>query len=405
MSTTIKRHGELDLLRGVAVLGIFQINIVYFGIPHELYHFPLINSSSDLLNIAAWFFTFLFVDGSMYGLFSLLFGASALLLLQQKSGQFDAVEVIDHYHRRMIWLIIFGLIHAYLLLSSMEILFTYGVLGLFLFVFREQSASTLIVLGLFLLLFGAVDFVVIEDAEAAVSSQLREVLYSAALSQYQVFQSDYFEIFLYNFNEAFRWQSLYFLEDQVFDAGGMMLIGMALYKMGVLTGERSLRFYWTLSLAGYVIALLLRWPVVDIHFQAGFDPAVYNDLPSGAMMIGRIFLVFGHLGLLILLYKLNCCRVLIYALQQAGRMALTHYILQTLFVITLFYGFGLGMYGHFQHFELLLIALLFALFQVTVSLIWFRYFIYGPMEWMWRSLVRNKPQPFRLQSMHYSISV
>lgn len=402
VSTTVKRYGELDLLRGIAVLGIFQINIVYFGVPHELYNFPLLNSTHDSLNIAAWFFTSLFVDGSMYGLFSLLFGASTLLFLQQRSEQFDAVAVIDHYHRRMIWLTIFGLIHAYLLLSPMEILFTYGVLGLFLFPFRTLAPLHLALFGVFLLIFGIVDFIIIEDVEAAApaSKAVRDIVYGVALAEYQVFLSAYFDIFFYNFTEAFRWQSLYLLEDQIFDAGGMMLIGMALYKTGVITGARSARFYWLLSLAGYCVALLLRWPFIYLHYKAGFDPGLYNDLPSGGMTIGRIFLVMGHLGLLIGLHKLNLFGRLFHALKQAGRMALTHYVLQTLFAVVLFYGFGLGMYGSFQRYELLLIALLFGLMQMVISTLWLRYFLYGPLEWAWRSLVRIEFQRIRLSSAY-----
>jgi uncharacterized protein len=403
MATTSHRYDAMDLLRGFALLGIFQINIIYFALPHELYNLPTLKGTHDLYNALSWFFTTLLVDGSMYGLFSLLFGASAALMLERLS--FDpaanpaaepaALQLIDHYYRRMLWLILFGLLHAYLLLSPMEILYAYGVLGLFLFPLRNLSAAALSGFGLFLLFFGVVDFVVISDAEASIPLESRPIILSSILSGHIMLEADYLPIFLENFAQSLSWQSVNFIEDQVFDAGGMMLLGMAAYKLGIVTGARSVRFYLLLSLAGYLAAMLLRWPSSILLYESGFDPSVFNELPTGVMLIGRIFLVFGHLGLLLTVYRLRLLRTLCYALQQTGRMALTHYILQTLFSVYLFYGFALALYGRFERYELLLIALLFSLLQMAMSIAWLHHFYYGPLEWVWRSLVRLQPQPMR----------
>ena len=387
----------MDLLRGFAVLGIFQINIYYFGMPHELYNSPTLNGNHDLFNTLSWFFTTLLVDGSMYGLFSLLFGASAMLYLDRASAD-ETLLRVDHYYRRMLWLVLFGLIHAYLLLSPLEILFTYGVLGMFLFPLRNLSPAVLLLAGGTLLVLGVFDFVIINDAEAAIAMEDRETIYQLILSQYEVFRSGYGVIFLDNFEKAQSWQSVNFIEDQIYDSGGFMLVGMALYRLRVVTGEQRIRFYLLLSLSGYLIALLLRWPTAIILQQSDFDPVVFNQLPTGIMLLGRIFLVFGHLGLLIALYRMRLLRRLFFALQQTGRMALTNYITQTLFATTLFYSFGLGMYGRYERYELLSIAILFTLLQVAASIAWLHYYRLGPLEWLWRSLVRLQPEPLRLQS-------
>ncbi len=401
MPDTSPRFVEIDALRGFAVLGIFQVNILYFGQPYDLYHFPILFSSNDLLNSLSWFFTTLFVEGAMYGLFSLLFGVSAMILLDQdKLKDLGALSVVDAYYRRMLWLIVFGLIHAYILLSPMEVLYTYGILGLFLFPLRNLSATSLLIIGTLLAAKGAFELNVIASAMASSIEQTGpDSTLAAVIADLRMFQSDYVTIFRDNIGVAYVWQTELFFEDQIFDAGGLMLVGMALYKMGIMSGQKSLRFYLAVSALGYVTALLLRGPLAMNFYASGFSPLEFDVQPTEPTLLARLFLILGHLGLILALFKLRLTARLFSPLAQVGKMALTHYITQSVLSILLFYGFGAGLYGRLERYELLSIAVFIALLQIVFSVVWLRYFHFGPIEWCWRSLVKQCRQPMRIASI------
>ena len=136
----------LDVTRGIAVLGILLINIVGFGLP-DAYDDPTNWGGHTGANLFIWRITSLFFEGTMRGLFTLLFGAGALLFLRRHAARDSGLRPADLYFRRTSLLIVFGLINGYLLLWDGDILFYYGVVGLFLFVFRKLSPRTLILIA------------------------------------------------------------------------------------------------------------------------------------------------------------------------------------------------------------------------------------------------------------------
>jgi len=388
-------------------MGIFLINICYFSQPAVLFDFPVLigDTGSADANIAAWFFTKLYVEGSMYGLFSILFGASALLILDTvKMSGIHGIAVVDRYYRRMLWLILFGLVHAYLLLSPMEILFSYGVLGLFLFPLRNLKPVSLVIAGTVMVLLGAVDFVFITSASAdeligSIDGQISHAseIMQAFAQELTLYHSNYRDIFVANQELAASWQTINLFEDHVYDAGGMMLIGMGLYKTGLLTGKMSLRFYLLLAVVCYLSAVAIRLPELLVLYNSGFSPVVYQEMSTHFSLLARPLLSLGHIGFLLALYHSRIISDLFGGLAAAGRMALTNYVLQSVFSISLFYGFGFSLYGELERYQLLMIGLLFGCVQIIYSLVWLRYFRFGPLEWLWRLLVAMKAQPFMRQ--------
>src|SRR5262245_53109173 len=139
-----ERIGMLDTTRGIAVLGILIMNITGFGIPRS-YDDPTNWGGSEGLNLEVWRFAALFFEGTMRGLFTLLFGAGALLFLQRHAARNTGLLPADLYFRRTMWLIAFGLVNAYVLLWSGDILYYYGVVGLLLFVFRNVTPRKLVI--------------------------------------------------------------------------------------------------------------------------------------------------------------------------------------------------------------------------------------------------------------------
>lgn len=417
MEKATTRRIELDVLRGFAVLGIYWVNIIYFGWPYEANLYPTLFGGSQQLNIVSWGFIHLAVEGAMFALFSMLFGASAMMLLDaRRLSAPDGLQAVEYYYRRNLWLIAFGLLHAFLLLWPFEILFSYGVLGLFLFPLRTLRPVTLLLIGMLLVSWGTNPLRLLapspqsEQAEehhgyTATAPLGQDELVNALQEQLDdmaaesvLYHSGYLDIFLVNVGIAAGQQSTNLYEDNLWDAGGMMLIGMALFKWGVLSGQRSLLFYLVMTVLGFGSAILLRLPMVSTVIASGFDPEQMPLLASTPHLIARLPLALGYVGLILLLCRWHALHPLHKALAATGRLAFTHYVAQTLFSIFLFYGFGLNLFGELPYYQLILIAALFGAGQLLLSIAWLSYFQQGPLEWLWRALVHRKLPPFRRSS-------
>lgn len=131
----------LDALRGLAALGILWRNIFVFGLPTVAFTLPDEWGLSTAANVFSWLFVVIFVDGTMRGLFSMLFGATAVIIMASHERNPGGVFAADLYFRRLMWLVAFGLVHGYLLLWPYDVLYVYGLLGMFLFVFRNMSGA------------------------------------------------------------------------------------------------------------------------------------------------------------------------------------------------------------------------------------------------------------------------
>lgn len=418
-NSSTQRIAELDVLRGFAVLGIFWINIVYMGLPYGAINMPTLVGDADALNVFAWVVDNLFIDGSMFALFSMLFGASALILLrEEKLNSVDGVAVIDRYYRRLFWLMAFGLIHSFVLLWPLEILFTYGVLGLFLFPLRNIRPSRLLLLGTTLVVigsFGVVDLsddndssqdqTLLSDSSVDLMSditisgltteilddidsekQLKDELYQKLAEDMLNRKQGYLDVFQSNFDLALGQHTTNLFEDNIYDAGGMMLIGMALFKWGMISGMRSSLFYLAMMIAGYGVSMLLRYPFIVSSISSGFDPLLSNNSEQFASFFARLPLALGHIGLIMLLLRMEWFKYPAAALSVAGKLALTNYIAQTIFAGFLFYSFGLGLLGELQRHQLSIVAFTFGFFQLGFSVYWLQNHSMGPLEQLWRWL-------------------
>lgn len=407
------RIGEIDVLRGIALIGIYWINVVIFAFPHGTYSLPILLGDAKTANVWLWAFSEVFVEGTMRGLFSLLFGASVLIFLDEVRLEAPGgLEIVDRYYRRCLTLMLFGLVHAYLLLAQWDLLYAYGLLGLFLFPLRNLRARTLICLGL--LLFIISDFNTLSEEHKALedhagrrgktSQQIADYQKGSHLveleemeSEFATYWSGYIDIFREQAPVVAAQQSSKLYTDHFFDIGGMMLLGMALYKLGILTGQRSVQFYIVIAAAGYSVGGLLRGIETYELWLADFvtetrDPSLF--MPYN---IGRAAMTVGHVGLFAALMKSGWMTKAAKYLSPVGRLALTNYVGQTVFSIFFFYGFGLGYFGHFERYQLVGVFLVVVAAQVIGSRLWLRHFEMGPLEWLWRSLVYGSSQPLLLE--------
>ncbi|VAV96548.1 Membrane protein, partial [hydrothermal vent metagenome] len=165
------RYLELDAMRGFAVMGILLMNIVGFAMPDMAYFSPAVYGGTDTPDVIAWALSFVFVDGKMRGLFTLLFGASVMLVIERAEAKGQNSAKI-HYSR-MLWLAIFGLAHFFFLWSG-DILFLYAAIGCIIYFMADMSAEKLFHYGLLIYIAGFI-------AYSAIMGSLLYMQYQAGL--------------------------------------------------------------------------------------------------------------------------------------------------------------------------------------------------------------------------------
>lgn len=177
-------------------------------------------------------------------------------------------------------------------------------------------------------------------------------------------------------------------------AGGLMLMGMALYRWGILTGSRSRRFYFGMAFLGLAFGL----PVVSWGATQNFANnwmMEFSKVGPGTQYNywGSLFVSAGFIGLLMLFARSRALPWLQNALAAVGRTALTNYLLQTILATAIFYGHGLGLFGSVERVGQIGIVVAIWVVQLVVSPLWLRYYRFGPFEWLWRSLSYWRLQP------------
>ena len=182
----------------------------------------------------------------------------------------------------------------------------------------------------------------------------------------------------------------------VWRVGGLMLLGMGLFKLRVFDGSRPAAMYGAMAILGYGVGL----PMVALGVRAmlahGFDAVEMLERDGIWNYAGSVLVALGHVGMVMLVCRVGALRWLTGALAAVGRMALTNYLMQSLVCTFLFYWWGLGLWGTMSRGELMLVVVSIWLGQLILSPVWLARFRFGPMEWAWRSLTYWKRQPMRI---------
>jgi uncharacterized protein len=421
--TAAERISSVDVIRGFALLGILVMNIVGFGFHPAAYGDPTVQGGSTGANLWIYLFNMVLVDGKMRGIFSMVFGAGVFLLttrLEQRGA-----PAADIHYRRMLWLMLFGIVHAYLLWWG-EILYPYALLGLALYPFRRLSTRGLLIFAAALVigttgffasmafhLRSARDKAAAADAAAAKGAKLTEEQIDAQKEwkdklkdmkpgpeeikkMNEGFGGGFAKVFKARAGIVMHWHSLPYYSPMMWDLLSMMLLGMALIKMGALSAKRSFVFYARMALVGYAIGIPLHlytaWSVVTNNFEP-----IRSSFAWTPYQPARIAVCLGHVAVLMMIMKAGALRWLTSALAAVGQMAFTNYVSQSVICSTLFYGYGFGLYAKLQRYQLYYVVLAIWIFQLVTSPIWLRHFRFGPLEWCWRSLTYWRRQPMRIE--------
>ncbi len=417
----------IDALRGVAVLGILLMNIPGFAMPDYFSE----SFKSDPANINFWVSAVISVgfEGKMRALFGMLFGAGVLLFVSKKEQAGRSVTGL--FYRRMLWLVLFGLIHAHLILWIGDILYLYGFCGMLVYLFRRVNPVYL-VLGVTLVAIldftaGTLFYQYVRDRRiayveasgvAAENKPLTEAQQGAlaewrelektlipnredARENTRKMKSDYATVASHLRPLAWKIETIV-LPIELWDSLALMLLGLALYQWGFLRGQWSNKDYAKVAAIAYGIGLPLA--TYSFYHSYLYSPNLETSLRRMELVpiewvrliypFQRIFLVMAHVAAIILLYKSRYAQTLFRCLEAVGQMALTNYIMQSVICTLFFFGYGLNYYAELEFYQIYFVAMAVWIVQLIVSPLWLRFFLFGPLEWVWRSLTYWKMQPF-----------
>jgi len=404
-----QRIDTLDIVRGVAVMGILAMNIVAFAMPGAAYLNPMAYGTQGPADLASWVFSFILIDGKMRGLFSFLFGASLLLVVERaEAGGRNPATV--HYSR-MAWLLAFGLIHFYLIWWG-DILALYAPIGMIAFLFRDFTPRKMLHFGALLILCQFALFTLFslslfqEAAQAAAPGASAATLASWAETQngFGLYTPARLAEILASYRGS--WLGIVAANwaengdgplNGLWEFGGetlaYMLFGMAALKSGFLTGAWSDRAYARVAALGFGIGIpayaVFAWLIFGDHFSVPTLVAFSVAAP----VVTRPPMIVAIAALVILLTRRG--GPLTQRIAAAGRAAFTNYLGTSILMTALFYGWGLGLFGYLSRIQLWIPVVAMWVLMLLWSKPWLERFNYGPFEWLWRSLARWQLQPMR----------
>jgi len=418
----------LDSLRGIAILGILLMNIPGFGLPHSAIVDYTINDQSKLNYLLWYVFGPGVFEGSQRAIFSMLFGAGTLIFIGRLEKRLSGLLPVEYFFRRQLWLLLFGLFNAYVLLWFWDILFHYAICGLFLFPFRRLKPKYLLAAaGVALILMTArenldlyrqksqiaraekiatldttkVKLTDSQKADLAAMNQMKEKSTPQAKEktkqeELRVGTGGYADFYRARSEMAVRGETkgmFYFL---LWDVLLFMFIGMAFFKLGVLQGQAKTRVYAWMAILGIGIGLPVSYLFVINDVNHNFNWFEITKRKKFEFYeLQRLIHSIGIFGLIMLMYKSGWFKWLFALMRPVGQMAFTNYLAQSFLCGLFFYGVGFGFFGRLQIYQLYYVVAAVWIIEIVWSHLWLRQFRFGPLEWLWRSLTYWRKQPMK----------
>lgn len=410
-TTSADRILSLDVIRGIAVMGIFSVNVVGMGLIDAAYDYPPTFGFHRVGDRIMWAANFILVDGKLRALFSILFGASSILVIER--GIAAGRPSWRVHYPRMLVLLAFGLAHYYVLWWG-DILANYALIGMISFLFWRlsvrhlilASASALVALYVPMIYVGTQQ-VAQYEAKAAPTASARDHAFIAKqfaslhptakdLAQAKAEHASIPAHLLAMTAGDQRWRPFSSVRDYGLETLGFMLLGMAGYKSGFLTGSWSRRRY------GQAAAILVGGSVTLYSFaawrilRADFDPFTYYPWDEIYVSWMHAVAAMGYAALIMLVFARR--GAVTERVAAVGRAAFTNYLGATLIGTVLFFGFGFGLFNELSRGQLWLFVPFVWAAMLLWSKPWLERFHYGPFEWAWRSFSRWRWEPMRRQT-------
>lgn len=395
-----ERIASIDVLRGFAVLGILIVNMQGFARVPSAYMNPTSGSAFDGAEPWIWAAVYILADTKFISIFSMLFGAGIAMTSERMANR--GLSGTGLHCRRQFWLLVIGLVHAYLIWHG-DVLVVYAVCGFLLYPMRKLPPRRLLWIGGCMVAFvvplwalAGLSIPYWPEADrlelAAEWAPPQEVL-DAEIAALRGGLSEQLSV---RAPMALALETSAFLGLLLWRAGGLMLVGMGLYKLGVLAAARSAAFYRRMAIVGIGTGLPLAAAGAAYKLHHGF--AFERVMFQGALFnyVGSVGVFLAYAALVMLLVQSGRLPEPTARLAATGRMALTNYIAQSLICTLIFHGHGLGLFERVAAPGRIAIVIAIWTLQLLWSPWWLRRFRFGPLEWLWRTATYLKRQPMRV---------
>jgi uncharacterized protein len=386
------RIESLDVLRGVAILGILIVNAPYFA---ATWHSAMLPSSIPLAvdqdSLWSWLVMHVFFEFKFITLFSMLFGVSLYLVGGERSDKDKGAQL----RRRLSWLLLFGLIHGVVIWYG-DILLNYAICGFLVLFCRSWRPGTLLFWGLFwTLLSSALIALAMWAMQYAPPEALEQQSQAIALSaeQFAAITERITGGPLSTLQQNASWWLQFFAQALLFITPrtvGIMMVGMALFKWGFMSGKSPVWLYVLFLVLG-AASFAVLWLQGLHEFEAGFPLAMVQGEGMLVTSLLSPICTLSYVSLFILILKSGALGFVMKALAATGRMAFTNYIAQSLIMTTIFW--RLGYFGEVTREQLWLVVGGVWLTQLIWSPLWLSTFAMGPLEWVWRCLTYKRWVP------------
>ncbi len=393
---------SLDVLRGFAILGILIMNIQSFSMIGAAYLNPTAAGALTGVDRLVWTLGHLLADLKFMAIFSMLFGAGIVLFASRLESRGVAPGLM-HY-RRIFWLLIIGLAHGFLLWYG-DILTVYSLVAIVAYLFWRRSPLTLVICSALLfcipaLLYTLFGYSLPHWPPEAMVGMTKFWAPTAEVVQEEIaaYTGGWMDQMGHRVFGMIGQLTMVFWSFLAWRVLALMLLGMALFKWGWLSAERSRRLYGTVAVLGLILGFPVIWMGVVKRFAvdwaieyAFFQGALYNYW-------GSILVALAYVSIVMLIVKTAPRGWFSRLLAPVGRMAFTNYLLQTVLCTTLFYGHGFGLFGSMGRVPQLVVVLTVWVLEIWLSHEWLSRFRFGPAEWAWRTLTYMRAQPMRRAS-------
>ncbi len=408
------RIASLDFLRGIAILGILFINIENFAYPDSWSPYKF--GFDESIDRSTRFWVYFLTQGKFYNMFALLFGVGFYMFLERLEKKSLGLSAMDIYARRLLWLFIIGIAHAYLVWSG-DVLYHYAICGLILFPFRSiRSRYLFVVIGLlvFLLLIPSYDKAVRyqtwqQEAISAgvVASDQRTDEENKRIERWEkklqqlppdkAYHEPPKATYWVGLQETYEHTSVHkgmlYYRGLLFRSLIAMLLGIIFYRSGIFSNYRNWKYYWPISILLLILALIINY---DWYWHWSYDyfnpvtsvgRGLLHTFPKETLGIAYILLFNG------LYQKFNLLRKTTGSISNIGRTALSNYIFQNIILGLIFYGYGFGQFNQWSRFELIGFVIAIWCVQIILTSLWLRNHEQGPLEKLWRRLTYSSFKP------------
>lgn len=365
--TATERITALDTIRGIAILGILPMNALIFGLDNAAYNNLSADGLDTFLDWAIGVLTLLFIDQKMMALFSLLFGVGVAIFAERAAAKGRRVVALSLW--RFALLAAVGAVHSLFWVG--DILLVYALCAPIVLLVRRLPTGVLATAGVVLALAGSLAAPFVQATVGADGAELGEYWFAGGAAMSPAVET---------------WFGL----DAVGRALGLMLIGVVLYRLGIVQGDRDDAYYRRLAGWGLAVGTAITVVGIVIRSMSDWSPdvALVGHIPTG---VGTIPMALGYLALIVLFDRSGNRHL--ERFRNTGRMALTNYLAQTILGLSML-GWLLADVDLTRTMITVWILGVWAL-QLWWSTAWLERYRYGPFEWAWRSATYRSRQPLR----------